>query len=204
MGLSQHNSEAKHHPAIQRTHIACLQLWMSKKMVESWSYVRWTPQLTRMHWMTRNGVNSKGRAGWLCAWKNSFLLSFANLRRQGWKTRRLRGLYFTNTPIHKIRRGKINDIYAVQESFLPTDCTFLRIAATSTPLAMHAMCLDMARATLLHFSAHTMTDLEAPYFRIFDKGSICMAGRRLVWISCLLENYKCVVSARPRSRHESQ
>ena len=151
MASSQHNSEAKPHPARQRTHIACLQLWMSKKMVESWSYVRWTPQLTRMHWMTRNGVNSKGRVGWLCAWRNNFLLSFANLRRQGWKTRRLRDLYFTNILMHKIRRETFNDIHAIQEDCFTTQRAVLRAATAGAALVVHAVCLEMFALLLVTF-----------------------------------------------------
>jgi hypothetical protein len=69
--------------------------------------------------------------------------------------------------MHKIRRETFNDTYVVQESFLPTDRTLLRIAATGGALSMHAMCLNMVA-------------LLPSTFRSIQ---------RLAWVSCLPENY---------------
>ena len=90
-------------------------------------------------------MNSKGRVGGLCAWSNNFLLSFANLRRQGWKTRRLRDLYFTNILMHKIRRETFNDIHAIQENSVTTERAFLRVATAGAASAVHAVCLDKVK-----------------------------------------------------------
>ena len=113
------------------------------------------PTKTRATPCNAANVNNKGRVGWLCAWRNSFLLLFANLRRQGWKTRRPRGLYFTNTPIHRNGREKINDIYAVQESFLsPTDRTFL---SCSNRCSFSDACREcLALVTLLSFASRSI------------------------------------------------
>jgi len=88
-------------------------------------------------------MDKKGRFDGLSAWKNNFLLLFANLRRRGWTTQRLKSPYFANTPIHKSKRGKINDMYAAQESYFAITCTYFEVATTEAALVMHAECLDM-------------------------------------------------------------
>lgn len=88
-------------------------------------------------------MDKKGRFDGLSAWKNNFLLLFANLRRRGWTTQRLKSPYFANTPIHKSKRGKISGMYAAQECCFAITCTYFEVATTEAALVMHAECLDM-------------------------------------------------------------
>lgn len=111
-------------------------------------------------------MDKKGRVDGLSAWKNSFLLLFANLRRRGWTTQRLKSPYFVNTPIHKSKRRKINDMYAVQESYFAITCTYSGVATTGAALVMHAECLDMVALPSFCFLKLTTTDAEGQYFLV--------------------------------------
>jgi hypothetical protein len=57
--------------------------------------------------------------------------------------------------MHKSGKGNINDTYAVQESFLPTDRTFLRTAALGYSFSDARSVLGHGCATPFHFSQHT-------------------------------------------------